>query len=148
MNTDEFYLKFPSVLRKALQSGVVSFDELPCETSFEPIPVYRVIKRQLEEQDNIEIKEQDFLSQAELNAISPKGTEAKDLIGDIGKYSCSFSLTKEWLQNIFKLPKKTKLLIYGTINETHGAINRDSIPHIHCWIYKDVSLVKEFVVEE
>lgn len=147
MNTDEFFLKFPSVLRKALQSKIVSFDKLPCETSFEPISLYRLITRPIENQKEIKICDRDFYSQIEKNPVPPKGTEAKDYVGEIGQYSCSFSITKEWLINRFHLPKRTKFFIHGTIKDCHGAINRDGAPHVHCWIYNGVSLVNEFTLE-
>ena len=117
-------------------------------TSFEPVSVYRLITRQVNEQDNIEITDKDFLSQIEKNPLPPRGIEAKDYIGNIGNYSCSFSKTKEWLYNVFKLPKKTKFFIKGNINPKHGVICEKPTPHIHCWIYEGVSLVKDFTIEK
>lgn len=110
--------------------------------------MYRLITRQTSEQQNIELCDKDFYSQIEKNPIPPRGVEAKDYIGDIGNYSCSFSQTKEFLINVFRLPKKTKFFIRGKLDSNHGAINREGAPHVHCWIYEGVSLVKDFTVEK
>lgn len=108
---DAYYLKFPSVLGKALQDEMV---ELPENVEFEynPVQVYRGIRYKMGVKECVD--KTDFRSQAERRL---PGTD----YNDIGEYSCSCFEDLEELQLAYSLPRKNKGISKGVMSCKAGA---------------------------
>lgn len=149
---ESYYQAFPSVLRKALEDGKVSFDgvESDLEMEFEEFQAYRVLKRTFET-DSFEVLESDFDSQAEMKE---KGTlpavQLRDFDeSDIGNYSCSFSSEPKSLSNVMRLrTKPERRLAIGKLKQQFGILKKknESNGHIHLWRYEAVSMQSSFQV--
>jgi hypothetical protein len=135
----EYYMRFPSVLRKALENREISFDE-ETKFSYAPFVVFRGITRN--KGDDLEIKRKDFLSYAELGK-KPRGKKT----ADIGWYSCSCFLEKDELAEALKLPRYNKKIIKGTLEESYGPQKtNDETKHVDWWLYDKISFEKKFEV--
>ena len=133
-----YYLRFPSVLRKALQNGEVAFDS-NVEIEYMPFTVFRGITR--EKGESLEICRSDFLSYAELNK-KPRGMEY-----NIGWYSCSCFKESKELEAALKLPRYNKKIISGFIKSEYGPqkTNNDT-GHVDWWLYENTEVEKDFKV--
>lgn len=179
MNDEEIralYDKFPCVLKKALQEGVVNFDTYEPQKNYEPKVLYRGLRGKKTSGD-IELFNSDFLSQAELldwaekiesaeNEDVVKSTMPEDLIlqvdlfrnnpkrrgiaqkDNLGDYSCSFSDSYEKLEGLYAKPWLGKYIAKGCIDESCGVISdKHGKPgHIHCFLYEGVGLKGLFEV--
>lgn len=132
-----YFMKFPSVLRKALQSNKVRLPQT-LQKEYEPLRVFRGIRYKLGEKECVE--KADFLSQAERNL---PGTDFDDL----GSYSCScFEDVKE-LELSFKLPRKNKGIAEGIMKCENGArLDDNEGTHKHWFLYDEVDPSCDFRV--
>lgn len=137
---EAYYLKFPSVLKKALQDKVVKFPE-ELEKSYETFHVYRGIRYKAGEKENVD--KTDFLSQAERRL---PGTD----YDDIGEYSCSCFEKLEELRLAYSLPRKNKGIAEGTMSCEAGARWKDRNDmwdtHWHWFLYDDIDPSRDFKV--
>lgn len=132
----EYFSRFPLIFRKELLSGSVSF---PSETIFstkneKEIVVYRGITRK--DNNKKGINKGDFKSQADRYLIdSDFGIDFDKY--DIANYSCSVFTKKEELMAAFKLPRKNKEIIKGTIKCKCGPYYNDKDRnHIDWWLFE------------
>lgn len=82
---DEYYLRFPSILKKALIEGNVSFDG-NVRYEYPPIRAYRMIKRKNNDETSIQLS--DFKSHVEREAEGERFSSRPDK-NNIASYSCS-----------------------------------------------------------
>lgn len=151
----EYYESFPSVLKEALKSNTVDFEKyiskegLNIEDCFEPFFLYRRMHR-IPGDTDYTIKREDFFSQVEDgNYLKARGTDSFQFFSNLGNYSCSFSRTREFLEQIFNFSKPQNKLLYGQLENRFGIIGYiDEEPHVHCWIFKDQDLTKNFKLIE
>ena len=133
-----YYLRFPSVLRKALQNGEVSFDS-DVKWEYTSFTVFRGITR--EKDESLEIRRSDFLSYAELNK-QPRGMEC-----NIGWYSCSCFTDSTELEAALKLPRYNKKIMRGLIKPEYGPQKTNTkTGHVDWWLYENTEVEKEFKV--
>lgn len=127
-----FFLKFPCVLKKVLQDETVVFPE-DCKIDFEDFIAYRAISRN---NDDCNIKKEDFLSQMEL-FLKGKKIRPYPKKDNINSYSCSLYTDKEKLKIILHLPRKSKKIIKGYVNDIDGIITVDDNAHVNWWLYEN-----------
>lgn len=133
-----YYLRFPSVLHKALQNGEVSFDS-DVKWEYTPFTVFRGITR--EKNESLEIRRSDFLSYAELNK-KPRGMEC-----NIGWYSCSCFTDSTELEAALKLPRYNKKIMSGLIKPEYGPQKTNTkTGHVDWWLYENTEVETEFKV--
>ena len=142
---DNYYMRFPSVLRTALSSGKVS---LPTnlEKEFIPFTAYRGIRftKNIKESTSRD----DFLSQIELKA---KGDllYQQYLEDDIDNYGASLFLEKEELERALFLPRKNKAIAQGTVKDEVGAVSKNlKTMHVLWFLYDQTSPESDFKVIE
>lgn len=134
---DEYYLKFPSVLRKALQSKTVTLPE-KLKYEYEPLRVFRGIRYKEGKKEIID--KSDFLSQAERNLPNTDFT-------DIGSYSCSCFEDVEELILSYSLPRKNKAIAKGIMTCTLGArLDDPDRTHRHWFLYDEADPSDDFEV--
>lgn len=133
----EYYGHFPSVLRNALEKGLVVFPD-NLEKKFEPIEVYRGIRYKIGEKEK-SMKE-DFLSQMERNLPGYDPTE-------IESYSCSCFEDKQELINAMHMPRKNKKIACGHICADYGpCVKEKESSHIHWYLFEGVDPSDDFEV--
>lgn len=137
---ESYFLKFPSVLKKALQEGTIILpNELQKE--YKPIHVFRGIRYKIGEKE--EIDKTDFLSQAERRL---PGTDFED----VGSYSCSCFEKVEELILAYQLPRKNKCISEGIMRCELGArwddMNDNWETHRHWFLYENVDPSCDFKV--
>lgn len=167
--------KFPSVLKKALQDKIVSFDTFDPQKKFAPKQLYRGLRCKPKD-GNIELFDSDFLSQAELfywikkiedaeNEDVVKAEMPPDLLAqvdffrssngrknfkndDMRLYSCSFSDSREKLESLFAKPSKGKYIAQGVVIDSQGIISdKNGNPwHVHCFFYDGINIKENFKV--
>lgn len=138
---DEYYLRFPSVLKKAIKDYGIDF---PKETQWEysPQTAFRGFTR--EDGENTELRDEDFLSYAELGK---KARGQKHSERDIEWYSCSCYARKAQLEVNLKLPRSKWRISRGIIRNNKGCICiNKSTGHIHWWIYENANPSEDFEV--
>ncbi len=136
---NDYYNRFPSVLKKALLENKVRFPE-ELEKNFTPITAYRGI-RFIEGKKEF-IDKNDFLSQAEREL---PGTN----YDDIYEYSCSCYEDIDELWVAFKLPRKNKRIARGIIECKNGPIIKEKdTTHIHWFLFEDTVPNERFEVYE
>ena len=135
----ELSSKFPSVLRDALEKGIVSFPKDVLE-HYDSFKAFRAIRRP-KDVPVFPLKIEDFYSQMEKykNNLGVRNVDETN----IGAYSCSFFLSKEALKEALDvLPKKIHI-IYGSIEQINGLIHKNSETlHIDFWIYYGLQIDK------
>lgn len=131
--------KFSSVLQTALKNGLVCFEDCDVELDFEPIVVYRKLRKSA-------IQEDDFKSQAELMGEG-KLDKWPNVGGEncIGNYSCSFFSNFSQLKSCFS-SKRNYSFAKGNLMPVHGVIRRGEKTHIDCWVYQDSNIKECFEV--
>ncbi len=130
---EEYYLKFPSVFKEKLKSGVIKF---PSDTKFqyESKIAYRCIVRK--ENDNAPVNRSDFKSYAELGKTkAPRGLGYDTCSPNY--YGCSLYLNKSLVENALKLPKPGKRIAKVCVKQEGGAIqiNLDT-QHVCWWLFE------------
>lgn len=141
MNTMDFYLRFPSVLKKALSEGEVSFKTIPI-IDYKPFIAYRRISRV--NGDTTPINKSDFFSYMEMSDKQRPRTANKK---EIGSYSCSLNRSIENLKNALGLPKPNKQIIKGWVQCEYGPQYTNSASlHVDWWLYEDANFFHEFEV--
>lgn len=132
-----YFMRFPSVLKKALQSERIIFPEC-IMIKYEPLIAYRGIR--IIPDSKITVTKEDFKSQVERNL---PGTN----FDDIGNYSCSCFMDMAELKAAFKLPRKNKGIAVGLIRDNYGPyILEDDSSHIHWFLYDGVDPSSDFKV--
>lgn len=134
---NEYYNRFPSVLKRALNENKVTFpDSLMKE--YEEIKVYRGMRFVEGKKEYLE--KSDFLSQAEREL---PGTD----YDDIYEYSCSCFENVNELWVAFKLPRKNKRIAQGRIKCEKGPIIKETqSTHMHWFLYEGVDPSEDFEV--
>lgn len=136
---EEYYMRFPSVLREALMSGRVSFKQ-GTKFAYAPFLVYRGITR--EPGESLAITRNDFLSYAELGK-KPRGLKNPG----ISLYSCSCFVEKDELLAALKLPRFNKKIIFGELRDTYGPQRTNlANKHVDWWIYEQAEFEHTFKV--
>lgn len=134
---EEYYLQFPSVLKKALQDRRVALPD-GLKKHYAPLHVFRAIRYKIGMKE--EITKEDFLSQAERNL---PGTN----FDDIGAYSCSCFEDVDELVVALHLPKKNKAIAAGMmICESGARLDDSGWTHRHWFLYDNVDPSKDFEV--
>ena len=166
--------KFPCVLKKAQNAGLVDVRKYELISKFGEATLYRGIKRQ-KGMAASPLFNSDFASQAELahhieqekKAIArsmkynvPDDLKIQmDLFNNtqmynnfdpkkLGEYSCSFSDSYEKLESLFAKPNKGRFIAKGIVKETDGLLSRtDGTPgHIHGFLFESANLKDSFEV--
>lgn len=138
MNED-FYMKFPSVLRDALLSGKISLPD-NLEVEFNSFTAYRGIFRN----DNIPfipLERKDFDSQAEKALRTGNARKnRRRAVDDIGLYSCSVYTDISDIQVALKIPQYDRCIAKGTVSGKNGCIRRSfDTSHVDWWLYEKTS---------
>lgn len=134
---DDYYSRFPVVLRTALKEKQVVFPSVLLK-SYSPELVYRGIRFVKDKKECVE--KEDFLSQAE------RALPGVDY-GDIGSYSCSCFRTVEGLVKAYQLPRKNKAIARGMIRDENGPIIKEmESPHIHWFLFSGIDPSNDFEV--
>lgn len=137
---DKYYLRFPSVLKDAINTYGMRFPEGTL-WKYEPQPAFRGIVRKNEE--DLTVKDSDFLSYAELGKV-PRGKSKND----IGLYSCSCYNNRKQLEVGLKLPRPNRRIVSGDIKYNKGCINiNTSTGHIDWWIYENAKTLLRLALE-
>ncbi len=133
-----FYMKFPSVFRDDLISGIVAFETEP-EVTFKTFNAYRGVFKKKGE-TYVPITKLDFESQAEKqervnNNIQRRNrSQIKDRLGF---YSCSVFTDKTDIFTALKFPQDDRCVVSGSVSDTNGCIRRSSDnSHIDWWLYE------------
>lgn len=141
MHMNEFYSKFPSVLKTFLVDNNMKFSE-KTEFQYEDFVAYRGIIR--ENGDFSSVNDNDFLSYAELGK-KPRGVDTNSL----GYYSCSLFLNAEQVEEALKLPKPNKMIIRGIVKCEDGPQETNSnTSHVHWWLFEKEHNWKDFTLWE
>lgn len=138
---NKYYLRFPSVLKRAIEVHNIEF---PKETKweYEPQIAFRGVKREMGEDINVDNR--DFLSYAELGKKA-RGQQYSEK--DIEWYSCSCYMRKSQLEAGLKLPRSKWRISQGKIRDNKGCICiNKSTGHIHWWIYENANPAEGFEV--
>lgn len=138
----EYAMRFPAVLREALQSDLVKLPNI-VQTNFGKIHGFRGVKIKKGEGKRA-LTRADFNSQIEQHQTNPS------LLVDLnnwGSYSCSCFTSKEALEIGFHLPRKGKGIAEGSITDKYGPIIHDH-PHVHWFLYDDADPSSEFSIIE
>lgn len=139
---EEFYDKFPCVLRKSLKGGSVNSPE-DMKKEFREFTAYRGITRKGSVE--IQINKNDFLSQMEKfrDGKIPRGINSND----IGYYSCSLFLNKQALNTAMKLPRSNLYIIKGYVTSSKGVVSiNNGTHHVNWWLYKDTDPSNDFKI--
>lgn len=133
---DNYFQRFPAVLRNTLEDGRVEF-QVGLKRCYPEQRVYRGIRYKVP--DKTGVCREDFLSQAERKI---PGTD----MNDIGNYSCSCFTTKEELIAAFNLPRKNKGIARGTLYDGYGPAVFETGGHIHWYLFADADPSERFEV--
>lgn len=134
---NEYYDRFPTVLRKALNERKVKFPET-LEKNYDSVVAFRGIRFINDRKEAVD--KSDFLSQAERRL---PGVDYED----IGEYSCSCFENIDELLIAFSLPRKNKGIAKGKIRCENGPIIREKEgTHIHWFLYDEIDPSEEFEV--
>lgn len=135
---NEYYERFPTVLRNALISGQVEFSQ-DVLFEYENMSVYRGIKYG---KNKIKIDKTDFYSHVERNI---PGVDRND----ISSYGCSCFEDLEELHMITKFPRRNKAIAKGTIKERFGPCKKSNKnTHVDLFLYDNIDISGEFEVFE
>lgn len=135
---DEYYNRFPTMLRNALMSGRVRFSE-HILYRYEDMLVYRGVKYG---KNKVKIDKTDFYSHAERELPGYN-------LDDINTYGCSCFEDLEELHMITKFPTKNKAIAKGWIKDQYGPCERSlENTHVNLFIYDNVDISGEFEVCE
>ncbi|MDV0447517.1 hypothetical protein MsAg5_14170 [Methanosarcinaceae archaeon Ag5] len=142
---ETYYLRFPSVLKKALLNRKVVFDAfLICH--YEPFFAYRAIDRKKD--DGTPINRKDFRSYAELHVDGVfKGRVRKN----ISFYGCSlFTNLNEMKEKMnCKLPgiSDSQKIIAGYVKDSNGpcAVKNEN-SHVDWWLFEGCDPSSDFEV--
>lgn len=138
--------KFPSVLREALEKGIVSFPDDVLE-HYDSFKAYRVIRRKKSE-PILPLKNEDFYSQMEKyknnSSIRNVGNNSKKIDEtNIGNYSCSFFTSGDRLNEAMSLPRRNTRVIYGRIKQEYGFVRKNKeTSHVDLWIFDGLQINK------
>ena len=146
---EEYYLRFPSVLKKALLERKVVFGD-HVFYKYEPIRAYRIIKRK--SGDTTPIQLNDFKSYME--QLNDRGNSRSRYINenDISSYSCSFFNDLASLEKKFKgashIPNSNHYkIIEGYVKDDYGPCDmNEKTKHIDLWLYDMCDPSLEFKV--
>ena len=136
--------KYDQVLQQAIDQNVIVFPE-HVETHFEPVQVYRAVSMQ-KNQPVRPLNRSDFNSQVENVRIGkPIPCDERNWVN----YSCSCFVDLQELSLAMKLPRKSKRIAIGRIDEQYGSCLKDiETTHIHWFLYEDCDPSPLFYVEE
>ena len=142
---DEYYLRFPSVFKKALKEGII---EMPQELEIEyaAIKAYRGVRFIKFKKEKLE--KQDFLAQIDLKVAGDRRyQQCSD--ADIDNYGTSVFDDIEELHAAYFLPRKNKGIAEGLVKMENGPICRsDEESHILWFLYEGATPQKDFKVIE
>lgn len=137
----KYYLRFPSVLKRAIEVHNVEFPK-DTQWEYEPQTAFRGFKREAGE--DINLKDSDFLSHAELGKKA-RGRQYSEK--DIEWYSCSCYMQKSQLEAGLNLPRSKWWISQGKIRDNKGCIRINRYTgHIDWWIYKNTNPAEDFEV--
>ena len=142
---DNYYLRFPSVLRNELNEKKIDFpDNLEMEyNQFLAFRGIRFIKNRKES-----LIREDFMSQIELKLQgNPFYSQTSE--EDIDNYGVSLFCTKDELLTGFRLPRKNKAIAQGVVTSDLGAISiNKQNSHVLWFLYDNVHPEENFKVIE
>lgn len=132
----EIYAKFPCILRKKFEDGILNFPD-GTRFKYQEIPAYRVVKRQRD--DNSPINRDDFRSYFELGQRpKPRGC-SNDLLSDPTYYGVSCSTDRRELEQIMNFPRPNKKMAFGSVFSSGGPSYTKG-NHICWWLYENVDI--------
>lgn len=138
---NEYYLRFPSVLKEAIKKYNIDFPE-KTQWDYDPQTAFRGFRREIDE--DIHLQDRDFFSYAELGK---KARGQKYSEKDIEWYSCSCYRSKSELEAGLNLPRAKWRISRGKIRNNKGCICiNKSTGHIHWWIYENANPAEDFEV--
>ena len=148
---NNFYMKFPSVFRNALVSGLVSFETDP-EITFKTFNAYRGVFRKKGE-SFIPLTKLDFESQAEKQEKLNNNIQRRNrrqIKDNLGFYSCSVFTDKTDILAALKFPQDDRCVVSGPVSDSNGCIRRSSEnSHIDWWLYENTEeFWKDYIVVE
>lgn len=142
---DNYYLRFPNTLKKALSSRKIKLPD-NLEIEFDSFLAYRGIRfiKNTKEEPNRE----DFLSQIELKELGkPFYKQYQD--DDVENYGTSLFCSKEELIKGLSLPRKNKAIVKGLVNSDLGSISKNvKSKHVLWFLYDNTCPERQFKVIE
>lgn len=114
---NDYYDKFPAILKNALKNETVIFPK-HIEYKYKSLYVYRGVKITANKQN---IDESDFLSQIEITVKFPWAAARNIDKTNIEFYSCSCYTNLALMEKITHFPYKNKAIAQGEINDKLGA---------------------------
>jgi len=130
------YEKFPAILKKKLEAGVISF---PPETKFtyNSMIAYRAVARNID--DFSPVSRKDFKSYAE----EGRKRTRKQLIDENNAtyYGTSLFLERGIVENIMKFPNPNKKIACGSVSQEKGpCLVNEETKHVCWWLFDNVCL--------
>lgn len=143
--TNDFYMRFPAVLREKLMSGEIEF---PDTTQFEYLPLrtYRAVAR--EKEDNHAVDYNDFKSYFELNQSpkkQPRGIRT-DFRKDPHYYGVSSFIDRRIVEQKMKFPNPHKKMASGFVHKEGGPQDTKD-RHVCWWLFENAD-ISSFKLEE
>ena len=139
----EYALKFPAVLRKAIQNGTIKLPE-KLKTEFDEIHAFRGITIKTDAHQ-YPLDRSDFCSQMEKLQTNP---DLPVNPNEWENYSCSCFKDLEELKLCFHLPRKRKGIAEGAITKEQGACIEDDSAHVHWFLYEGADPSPLFTIIE
>ncbi|WNY25245.1 hypothetical protein [Methanolapillus millepedarum] len=137
---ENYYLRFPSILKGALIERTVTFGD-DVQFRYEPILAYRVIKR--EHGNEMSVHRSDFKSKVEILKEERRGGNVDE--NNISHYSCSLFQDLEILKTVMRLPGPSRKIIQGFVTDSYGpCLMSDS--HVDWWLFEQADPSFEFEV--
>lgn len=138
---ENFYMKFPSVLREALLSSDVAFDDMP-QISFASFKAYRGIFRK-KDKPFIPLERSDFDSQAEKSvriSDNERRRNRRRMSDGIGFYSCSVYKELDEISAALRFPQDDRRIAQVQVAEQDGCIRcSHETSHVDWWLYENTS---------
>ena len=137
---DNYYLRFPSVLRKALTERLVSLPS-NLEKEYDTFTAFRAIRFRKNEKEKP--FRDDFMSQIELKHAGNL-TYSQYSDDEIGNYGVSVFSNKDELCVGFKLPRKNKAIAQGIVIPDLGPVSRNTEDAHVLWFLFDNANPEEY----
>ena len=139
---EEYYDKFPNVLKNALKNGIVKFPD-SIQDEYSELVVYRAVKYS---KNKTAIDKSGFSSNMERNFKNPMVPVDSN---DISCYSCSCYLKIDAMRIYANFPRKNKAIAKGTIQKEFGPIDiNDTTSHVDLYLFNGIDPSEKFEVIE